>query len=57
VAEAFLAEVRRRCKALPEVTEGFTHGGPPGSCAAAGVILDAYRRVAPKTLVSRLDTA
>jgi hypothetical protein len=124
VAEAFLAEVRRRCMALPEVTEGLTHGGPtwfvrgrrsfvkfvdpaehpqldlphiaiwaaapPGArhelVAAAPdrffapwfggrdwvgmrldgepdwdevgeVILDAYRQVAPKTLVSRLDTA
>ena len=28
MAEAFLAEVRRRCMALPEVTEGLTHGGP-----------------------------
>jgi hypothetical protein len=28
VAEALLAEVRTRCMALPEVTEGLTHGGP-----------------------------
>jgi hypothetical protein len=118
-----LAEVRARCLALPEVTEGLTHGGPtwfvrgrrsfvkfvdpdehpqldlphvavwaaapPGArqelVAAAPdrffaprfggrdwvgmrldaepdwdevgeVILDAYRQVAPKSLIARLDT-
>jgi hypothetical protein len=28
VAETLLAGVRTRCLALPEVTEGLTHGGP-----------------------------
>jgi hypothetical protein len=28
LAENLLAEVRKRCSALPEVTEGLTHGGP-----------------------------
>jgi hypothetical protein len=44
VAEAFLAEVRGRC-------------GEPEWDEVGEVILDAYRQVAPKTLVSRLDTA
>ena len=126
-AAELLAEVRKRCSALPEVTEGLTHGGPtwfvrgrrsfvkfvdpdehpqlglrhvavwaaapPGArreLAAAApdrffaprfggrdwvgmrldvnpdgpdweevgeVITDAYRQVAPKQLVARLDTA
>jgi hypothetical protein len=123
-AAALLAAVRRRCLALPDVTEGLTHGGPtwfvrgrrsfvkfvdpeehpqldlphiaiwaaapPGArhelVAAAPdrffaprfggrdwvgmrldgesdwdevgeIILDAYRQVAPKRLVARLDTA
>ena len=72
--------LRRLCLALPEVTEGLTHGGEtwfvrrrsfakfvdpqkrldvpasgPDWQEVAEIVTDAYRQVAPKFLIARLD--
>jgi hypothetical protein len=43
------SRVRAICGAFPEVTERLSHGSP------AELLEDAYRAIAPKTLLARLD--
>ncbi len=57
------AEARPRCRlALPEVTEGLSHGSPSFFVRDTStfamfdhLIEEAYRTVAPKQLVAQLD--